>query len=134
MDGMGNNPQMQSYLRFSVSGLTGTVQSAKLRVFAYGGSTNGPAVYASSSSWSETAITWNNRPAVTGAPADNRGYIADNTWVEYNVKPLVSSLGNGTYTFVLVTDSYDGTHFYSREAGQIGHGSEVPRLILTVTR
>jgi hypothetical protein len=116
---------MQSYLRFDVSGVSGTLQSAKLRVFAYSGSNDGPAVYTSSSNWTEYGITWSNRPAPTSGAVDDKGYIADNTWVEYNVTPLVSSQGNGTYTFLFMTNSTDGTHFHSRQSAQ------PPQLVLT---
>jgi hypothetical protein len=116
---------MQSYLRFTVSGVSGTVQNARLRVYAYDGTTNGPSVYSSSSSWSETGITWNNRPGLTSGAVDDKGYIATNTWVEYNVTQLVTGSGNGTYTFVLSTTSTDGSHFRSRQ------GSQPPQLVIT---
>ena len=47
----GSDPDITSYLRFNVSGVTGTVQSAKLRVYATTNSANGPAAYSTSSSW-----------------------------------------------------------------------------------
>ncbi len=59
-----NNRSLESYIRFTVSGTSGTVQSALLRVYSTTDSTrNGPAVYATGSTWTETGITWNNRPA-----------------------------------------------------------------------
>ena len=120
-----NNNQMESYIRFSVSGVSGTVQSAKLRVYSTtDGTKNGPAVYAAGSSWTETGITWNNRPARTSGAFDNKGAIAKSTWTDYDVTPLVS--GNGTYTFVLVGDSTDDVIFSSRE------GSNSPQLVITV--
>ena len=44
LDG-GADPDRESYLRFAVSGVTGTVQSAKLRLYSPNGTDNGPAVY-----------------------------------------------------------------------------------------
>jgi glucose/arabinose dehydrogenase len=109
-----NNPPNESYLKFALSGLSGAVQSAKLRVYDSNDATNnGPAVYAAPSSWTETGITWNNRPVHTGVPSDNKVQIAKETWVEYDVTPLVS--GNGDVTLVLVGDSMDGANFASRE-------------------
>ena len=120
-----NNNQMESYIRFSVSGVSGSVQSAKLRVYSTTNATrNGPAVYAAGSSWTETGITWNNRPARTSAAFDNKGAIATSTWTDYTVTSLVP--GNGTYTFVLVGDSTDDVVFSSRE------GSHSPQLVITV--
>ena len=131
VDGV-TNPAQQSYLRFTINGIAGVVQSATVRLYAYSGSYNGPAIYSGSSNWSEYAITWNNRPVLLGSPVDNKGFIADNTWVEYNVSSLLRGTPNGNYSFVLVADAADGTHFYSREAGSVGHPSEVPQLVLTV--
>src|SRR5436309_14495251 len=52
---------VESYVRFSVTGLSGSVQSAKLRVYVLGGASNGPAVFSTGASWAESAINWNNR-------------------------------------------------------------------------
>ena len=109
-----NGPPMESYLKFSLSGITGAVQSAKLKIFDSNDATNnGPAVYAAPSTWTESGITWNNRPAHTGTASDNKVQIAIGTWVEYDVAPLVT--GNGDVTFVLVPDSTDGANFASKE-------------------
>jgi len=119
-----NNRSIESNLRFTVSGISGTIQSALLRVYSTTDSTrNGPAVYATANSWSETGITWNNRPARTSGAADNKGSISKNTWVDYNVTALVT--GNGTYSFVLAGDSNDNVIFSSRE------GSNPPQLVIT---
>ncbi len=119
-----NNRSIESYLRFTVSGTSGTIQSALLRVYCTTDNTkNGPAVYATGTTWTETGITWNNRPARTSGAADNKGSISKNTWVEYNVTALVA--GNGTYSFVLAGDSSDNVKFSSRE------GSNPPQLVIT---
>jgi calcineurin-like phosphoesterase family protein len=119
-----NNRSLDSYLRFSVNGVSGVIQDARLRVFSTNdGTRNGPAAYATDNSWSETGITWNNRPARTGGGLDNKGSISTNTWVEYNVTSLVT--GNGTFNFVLGGDSNDNVAFSSRE------GSNPPQLVIT---
>jgi acid phosphatase type 7 len=119
-----NNRSIESYMRFTVSGASGTIQSALLRVYCTTDSTkNGPAVYATGSTWSETGITWNNRPARTSGATANKGSISKNTWVEYNVTALVT--GNGTYSFVLGGDSNDDVRFSSREGGN------PPQLVIT---
>ena len=109
----GSDPDVETYLRFTVTGAS-TVASAKLRVYATSGTIDGPAVYTSTNSWSETGITWSNRPARTTTGVADKGTIGSNTWVEFDVTPLVS--GNGTYTFVLAMASTDGVDFYSRQA------------------
>ena len=111
-----SDPDVESYLRFTVSGLTGPVQRGTLRLFAFTGTSDGPAVYGAGNSWSESGITWSNRSARTTAAVADKGAIAKNSWVEYDVTSLVS--GDGTFTFVLVATSTDGVDFYSRNSTQ----------------
>ena len=87
-----NNRSMESYVRFTVSGIAGVIQTAQLRVYSTTDSTkNGPAVYTTSNTWTETGITWNNRPASTGNVLDNKSSISSNTWVDYDVTAAVTS-------------------------------------------
>src|SRR6266496_4650655 len=120
-----SNPDQESFIRFTVTGISGTVQSAQLRVYATtNGTKNGPAVYATDTSWTETGITWNNRPDRTSGAVDNKANISTSSWAEYNVTALVT--GEGTFSFVLAADSSDGVRFSSRQ------GSHPPELILTL--
>ena len=120
------SPAMESYLRFAVSGVSGTVSSAKLRLYASNGSVDGPAVYPTTSTWTETGITWKNRPARTGGAADDKAAIGTNSWVEYDVTAVVTR--DGTYDFNLATASADNTDFYSRESTKT---SLRPQLVIT---
>lgn len=121
-----SDPDTESFLRFAVSGISGTVQNAQLRVFATtNGTRNGPAIYATGTSWLESAITWNRRPARTSGAVDNKGNISTGTWVEYNVTSLVT--GNGTFSFVLAADSSDAVVFSSRQ------GNQPPQLVITMS-
>jgi hypothetical protein len=105
-------PTQQAYLRFDVSGVAGAVKSAKLRIYATNGSTNGPAVSTTSAQWSELAITWSNRPSPQTLLGD-KGSVASSTWVEYDVLSAVAA--SGSYGFVVVPTSSDGFDFQSRE-------------------
>ena len=119
-----NNPDVESFIRFTVNGATGSIQSARLRVYVTtNASANSPAVYGANNNWTEAEITWKNRPSRTGNVLDNKGSTRTNTWVEYNVSPFVA--GNGTYTLVLVGDSADSIRFSSSE------GSRPPELVIT---
>lgn len=114
---------IESFLRFTVNGVSGTIQSARLRVYVTtDGTQDGPDAYAAGNNWTETGITWNNRPAPTNASLDNKGQLSRNTWVEYDVTILV--VGNGIYSFVLAGDSSDDVKFSSRE------GSSPPQLVI----
>jgi hypothetical protein len=121
------DPDVESYLKFEVAGVSGSVTSVKLRLHttssASSASTNGPAVYATGTDWIETGITWNNRPARTTEVLD-KGAIASDTWLEYDVTE--ADIGDGTYAFVVATSSTDGTDLYSDEATSFR-----PELIVT---
>ncbi len=110
----GGDPDIQDYLRFDVSGLSGSVTAAKLRLYAATRTADGPTVYAAPNTWSETGITWNTRPSL-GSPAAHVGSIAADSWVEWDVTNLVS--GDGTYSLVLAGSSSDGVTMSSRESG-----------------
>ncbi|HLO27712.1 MAG TPA: DNRLRE domain-containing protein [Anaerolineales bacterium] len=118
-----SNRNAESYIRFTVTGVTGTIQSALLRVYSTNSSTNGPAMYTTNSTWTETGLTWNNRPARTSGVIDNKSAINKNIWVEYNVAAVAT--GNGTFNFVLVGDGNDVARFSSRE------GNNPPQLVIT---
>ena len=124
----GSNLDTDSFLRFTVSGVSGAVANAKLRIFAYTSTVDGPAVYSTGSTWSETAVNWNNRPARTSGAVDDKGAIATNTWVEYDVSQFVT--GNGTYSFALATTASDGVDFRSREHTTT---TERPELVVTTS-
>jgi hypothetical protein len=114
---LGSGANVESFLRFSVVGLSGSVQRALLRVYAYNGTADGPAVYASSSSWSESAITWSSRPALTSGAVADVGALSG-SWAEWDVTSLVS--GDGVFSFALRATSSDGVDFYSRQSGNTG--------------
>jgi chitodextrinase len=120
----GTNP-VESMLRFTVSGATaGTIRSAKLRMHAYSGTVDGPAVFTTNPAWDETTINWNTRPPRTSEPTDDKGAIATNSWVEYDVTPFVTA--NGTYSFGIASTVSDGVDIYSREAATLQ-----PELVVT---
>ena len=108
------DPMEESYLRFNVSGVGGAIQRAKLRVYVTAnGTSNGPAIQLADNAWTESAMTWNTKPLLLSSAMDNKGALPINTWVEYDVTPLLN--GNGTYTFALIADGPDGAEFSSRE-------------------
>ncbi|MET0727277.1 MAG: DNRLRE domain-containing protein [Acidimicrobiales bacterium] len=119
-----DSPGEQSHLRFAVSGVSGAVQRATLRLFVRNGSSNGPSLYRTGATWTEPGITWNNRPAPITSAIANLGTATSGTWAEYDLTGQVT--GNSTYDFVLLPDSSDGIEFDSRE------GASPPQLVLVV--
>src|SRR5439155_10551683 len=84
----------------------------------------GPGVFATNTDWKENGIKWSSRPTATSSVTDDKGAIAADSWVEYDVMPFVT--GNGTFSFGLKTTSSDSVDFYSREAATFR-----PELVVT---
>ncbi len=119
------NPVRHAYLRFEVSGITDVVTKAVLRCFVINASGDGPAVYKTSNTWSETGLTYSNRPAPSGSALADSKSVALNKWLELDVTAAVK--GNGTYSFVLIPTSSDSVICNSREAT-----TNRPELVLTL--
>jgi len=118
-----NSPIVDTYLRFTVQGLSGTVTRATLRVFANSGTSYGCTVHGvSDNTWTESTITYNTAPAVGPILAPS-GKIAAGTWISLDVTSFVT--GNGTYNLALVGASSTAISFASRESG-----ATAPQLII----
>ncbi len=121
---LGTDPQLrtdsggadtaESYLRFILGGITGRVASAKLRVRSVTNTVDGPAVRGTTNGWTESGVTWANRPAPTTGAISDVGRIDADTWAEWDVTPLVAA--DGTVNLHLAQTSTDGVSYHSREA------------------
>ncbi|MDY7228003.1 DUF7594 domain-containing protein [Hyalangium rubrum] len=120
------SPEYASYLRFELSGLSGTISHAKLRLYATDATANGPAVYTTGSGWQEGSLTFDSKPAPQSL-LSNAGAVAANAWVEWDVTAAVQ--GNGTVSFAVRPTGGDGTVFHSREAST---ASLRPQLVVTL--
>jgi hypothetical protein len=107
----------EAYLRFDLAGVS-SVGSAKLRLFGRIDSSTerpGVAVYsAANTTWGESAITWNTRPA-SGAAALATATVATSTpqWYEWDVTQyLASHKAAGATAVTLVVRSLAATTPY----------------------
>ena len=113
----------RSFVRFSVTGLTGTVTSAKVRLYATDGSVDGGSLRTvADTTWSQSTINWNNAPGFSANSLATAGRVASGTWVELDVTSYVS--GNGDFSFALVNASPDVATYSSRE------GAQPPELVV----
>ncbi len=124
------SPNYDSYLKFQVSGLSGAVSIATLRLYVTDGGSDGGEVYSvsnsyrgSNSSWDEDVLTWNNRPVIDGAPLSTVGEVAVDSWVEFDVTSAVT--GTGTFSFGLLNNNSNSIKYFSKE------GANPPELIVT---
>jgi Flp pilus assembly protein TadG len=108
------------------------ISTAYLRLYATSISTNSRILQAirASDNWTETAVTWNNQPGITGTPSTvtitstSPGYIQ---WdVTNNVLAMYSSGTNNGFQIRDATESASGTEqFISREGS-----SNLPQLVI----
>jgi hypothetical protein len=105
----------RSYLKFNVSGLTGPATDVRLRLWVTDPSSTGITVYRAGSSWTETGITWRNKPGLIARRA-SASHATLGTWLELDLGKAIA--GNGTYTFAIQGNAATTTRFASRETGR----------------
>jgi hypothetical protein len=118
-----SSPYYRSYLKFDVSGLSGTAMSAILRLWVSDTSVDYGQVGSVSSSWTETGLTWNNQPSMPMTFLTVLG--PENGYVTIDVSTEVGR--NGTYSFGIESLSSDLAAFGSREDSNTDH-----RPLLTI--
>ena len=125
----------ESFLRWDLSGVSGKIVQAKVRLAGTAASQAGNescATLVSSDTWSETTVTFNNKPAsgklfaqwlpATGQP------------VEFSVTPQVADtlLGDGKLSLrILSTDNYGGAGNVTYASRENSTAANRPQLILT---
>src|SRR3990172_7215257 len=109
------SPIQIAYLRFNVTGLSGAVQSARLRLEVVDAGTFGGTLYSmSDNSWGETTVTYNTRPVIDGLTLGKLGAVAVGAIVEFDVTAAIG--GNGTYSFAMDSNNSNGVYYRSRQA------------------
>ncbi|MFQ5648305.1 MAG: Ig-like domain-containing protein [bacterium] len=123
------------YLKFQVSGLTGEVEHATLRLHTSEGSSDGGddggSLYsvsntylASTTPWQEEGLTAGNAPAIAGSLLDKAGAVSPNTVVEFDVSATIQ--GDGVYSFALASGSTNRVKYFTKE------GISPPALFIQV--
>jgi PKD repeat protein len=113
----------RTYLKFTVTGLTGPVSGAKLRLFSTDGGPDGGSVFrVTDNTWTEAGLTFANAPAIGTTSLGTAGAVGTGVPVEINLGNAIT--GNGTYSFALTTTSSNSVIYDSRE------GTTPPQLIL----
>jgi acid phosphatase type 7 len=120
------SPDLHSYLKFTVSGLSGAPSQVILRLFATSTSTTGVnANGVSDTGWGEKTINYSNMPAIDGPLAGSSGPIKTaNTFISINVTSLIT--GNGTFSIAVTTTNSTAISMASRETG-----ANSPQLVIT---
>ena len=122
------SPTRVTYLRFAVTGVSGRqVQKARLRLGVSAGAASGGTVHLiSNNTWSETAVTFNTRPAVDGAGLQTLGTVTTGATAEFILDGAITA--DGTYNLA-IDSSNTVTVSYSSSLATSG---QKPQLVLTV--
>jgi PKD repeat protein len=116
--------EYRPYVSFDVSGVTGPVTRAVIRLYVTDGSDNGGAWYpVDASAWTESGLNWGNAPLLTGTPVATIGTVGAGGWIEVDVTSAVT--GNGSYSFGGISTSANSVRFSSKE------GLNPPQLVVT---
>ena len=123
------SPQRETFLQFDLSDVADTVVEAKLRLHvadtANAGSPDGGQVAAvATPPWSESTLTYADRPTTWGPTVGEIGAVTANTWVEISVTPAITA--GAVNTLGIRSANTDGATYDSRESG-----ANAPQLILT---
>ncbi len=121
------SPIRVAYLKFDLSGLTGkTIKSAVLKLRITGSSKNTQNIKAvSDNSWTETGITYKNRPSV-GSIIGTISNAKSNTWNNIDVLSYIQSKAGNIISLGIDSTGSDDLDFTSRNSS-----SNKPELIIT---
>ena len=118
------SPLVNSYLRFDLTSVPGTITGLTLKVFATSSSGAGYAVRGvADNTWNETTLNWNNAPPIGSANAGTSGAFSSNTLTTADVSPLIN--GNGPISMAMIGINGTAIAFSSRE------GTTPPQLVVT---
>jgi len=121
----------QAYLKYALSGVSGTVTSAVLRIKVRSSPTGNHTVSSvSDDSWTEGGITWSNKPSV-GTGLDTDTVPTAGSYIEFDVTSYVNTeaSGDGVVSFVISSDNASTVSYHSKEAGS----PDMPELVISWT-
>jgi hypothetical protein len=127
-DGSSANPNYRAYLKFNLSGVTGTVSAVKLRLFVTDATADLQSVFVvTDNSWTETAINYTNAPLLTGLTAvGNSTAPTVGAYVEITLTPTTVSASTTTLSLAVKSAATNSAIFSSRE-----DATNKPQLVVT---
>ena len=117
------SPDVRSYLRFDLSGVSGTITKLTLRIWANSGQSSGWQAKPVSGTWTESGLTFANAPSL-GASVGGSGKTIAGSWSSADVTALLN--GGTTLDIGLSTPSTTALSLASRESG----ASTAPQLVI----
>ena len=118
-----SSPDVHAYLRFTISGLSGTITQVRLLLFANNSDSSGIRAFAvADNTWGELTMNYTNASAL-GAQIASLGSFAAG-WITLDVTSYINS--NGTYSIGVTNLSSTAISVDSRESG-----ANAPQLVIT---
>ncbi len=118
------SPDVHAYLRFTISGFSGTISQVRLLLFANNSDSSGVQAFAvADNTWGELTTNYTNAPAL-GSLLASSGSFPTSVWVSLDVTSYIT--GNGTYSIGVTNLSSTAISVGSRESG-----ANAPQLVIT---
>ena len=116
------SPDVHAYLRFTISGVSGTITQVRLLLFANNSDSSGIRLWSVlDNTWGELTMNYSNAPALGSQIASLGSFAAG--WVTLDVTSYITS--NGTYSIGVTNLSSTAISVDSRESG-----ANAPQLII----
>ena len=120
---MDGSPDVHAYLRFTVSGFSGSITQVRLLLLANNSDSSGIRAWAvADNTWDELTTNYSNAPALGSQLASLGSFAAG--WVTLDVTSYIT--GNGTYSIGVTNLSSTAISVASRESG-----ANAPQLVIT---
>jgi hypothetical protein len=117
------SPDNHGYMRFSISGINGTITQVRLLLFANNSDSSGIRLWAvADNTWGELTMNYTNAPALGSQVASIGSFAAG--WITLDVTSYIT--GNGTFSIGVTNLSSTAISVDSRESGV-----DAPQLIVT---
>ncbi len=104
----------ESYLRFEVTGVTGEIAAAVLRLHGRQAGRSGGNLHVLQQPWREKEVTWLSKPAVTTPPIGRLHAVQAGQWHAFDLAGVIN--GNGTFDLALIGAGERPVSFDSRES------------------
>ena len=120
---MDGSPDVHAYLRFTVSGFSGTITQVRLMLLANNSDSSGIRLWAiADNTWDELTTNYSTAPALGSQLASLGSFAAG--WVALDVTSYIT--GNGTYSIAVTNLSSTAISVDARELG-----ANAPQLVIT---
>ena len=128
-EGLGTtaDPNYRGYLKFNISGVTGSVSAVKLRLFVTDVTSDLQSIYVvTDNSWTETGITYTNAPSLTGLTAVGTSTVPALGYLEITLVPTTVSSSTTTLSLAIKSAAGNSAIYSSRE-----DATNKPQLVVT---